>query len=277
MSRTDADGGVPEWVPQLGWLDLSDERRELIKGLYRLAAWVAKHRDLPVPAVSAFAHTPSRAGWSERCAVVDRVAAALGSAVRDEPGSRYGTRAWFGPVELVSAVYRDSVGPAAGADRAGGLPDVAGRGGWTAVSEAEFGEVIEPYGDVPDGGRLTYDDAGDGLVVFYLLNDALGESIAGGPLPLSARVDGAYGPVCYRLEPAAATVAGMLCDFHEHGGPCIEAAAGFERGIFVCAAHTASANRAHERGGVPDAGVAGRLGHSDVAAAAAVSGAGGSR
>lgn len=101
---TDADAGVPEWGPQIGWLDLSDERRELIKGLYQLAAWVAEHRELPLPAVDAHVFAGIGA-WDDTCAVVDRIAAALGAEAEDR-GTDYRVQSRLGPVKVWSASLR---------------------------------------------------------------------------------------------------------------------------------------------------------------------------
>jgi hypothetical protein len=138
-SMTDSGGSVPEWGPQIGWLDLSDERRELIKGLYRLAAWVADRPDLPVPRMEARVSTLDEATWDDQRAAVDRVAAALGvTAEYGAGGHHYTAESYFGPARFVAVAitaerlaaheaetsYRGSVqpDPQAAASAADGAP-----------------------------------------------------------------------------------------------------------------------------------------------------------
>ncbi len=100
-----ASGDGSDWLPGIGWLDMDPERVELIKGLYRLAGWVAEHRDVPVAKVEAWVHPPHGATWDEQCAAVDGVAGALGEEVEDVPGEAYSVQAQFGPVKVISATY----------------------------------------------------------------------------------------------------------------------------------------------------------------------------
>src|SRR6266508_3764457 len=144
-SMTDSQAGWPEWGPQIGWLDLSDERRELIKGLYRLAGWVADHPEVPLPKVAATVW-PGRGSpdtsWETVCARVDAVAVALGVEAVVRPGrgvlrGRGAVRAGGGQL------YRDHHAVASGARRAELVPrQRAGRraradvGGWCAMTRA---------------------------------------------------------------------------------------------------------------------------------------------
>jgi hypothetical protein len=73
-----------EWVPRFGMLEVSRERAELIRGLFELAAWVADHPELPLPDVHAAIY-PRRGRWDDERALVDRVAAGLGSVPEDRP------------------------------------------------------------------------------------------------------------------------------------------------------------------------------------------------
>ncbi len=125
MTSTDVTDGR-DWLPGLGWLDMDPERVALIKGLYQLTAWVAEHRDLPEPQDQARV-SPGLEGWQAECAVVDRVAGALGVTGEFRAGGgRYAAESWFGPVVVTSTAitadhmaahvaamsYADSVSPA---------------------------------------------------------------------------------------------------------------------------------------------------------------------
>jgi hypothetical protein len=88
-------------------LEVSPERAELIRGLFELAAFVADHAELPLPSVQASFFT-GRAGWQAQCAVVDRVATALGRAATDEPeNGRYTVDAGFGSVRVYSTAFTE--------------------------------------------------------------------------------------------------------------------------------------------------------------------------
>ncbi|WP_329481586.1 hypothetical protein OG555_05485 [Kribbella sp. NBC_01484] len=99
---TDAVQGGMEWVPRFGMLEVPRERAELIRGLFELAAWVADHPELPVPAVRAVVWPSSRnTDFSAACSEVDQVGAALG--VQPElRGGHYDVSTEFGPVEITS-------------------------------------------------------------------------------------------------------------------------------------------------------------------------------
>ncbi len=94
MSRDGAD-----WLPGLGWLDMDPERVELIKGLYQLAAWIAEHRDLPMPTPSAHIFA-ARFDYDSERALVDEVAPALGVSPQEAADGRYEMERFFGPIKL---------------------------------------------------------------------------------------------------------------------------------------------------------------------------------
>lgn len=103
---TEPDVEFADWAPRLGMLEMSDDRRALIWGLYRLAAWVADHPELPVPDVVA-KFWPRSDGWEAECAFVDRVAAGLGvTAPLEADGDFYEVKVSFGLVEVRAVAIR---------------------------------------------------------------------------------------------------------------------------------------------------------------------------
>ncbi|TCN36862.1 hypothetical protein EV644_11226 [Kribbella orskensis] len=95
---TDAGEKGTEWVPRFGMLEVPRERAELIRGLFELAAFVADHPEVPVPAVTAC--VPTRYdGWDAERSLVDDVADALGvEAEFRAGGGHYEAERLFGPV-----------------------------------------------------------------------------------------------------------------------------------------------------------------------------------
>lgn len=89
------------WVPRLGDPSIPEAHAELIRGLYRLAAWVADHPEVPAPRVDARVYASGGPGWDAECRFVDRVALALGVAPEYRAdGDHYTVGASFGPVNL---------------------------------------------------------------------------------------------------------------------------------------------------------------------------------
>jgi hypothetical protein len=82
-------------------LEVPSERAELIRGLFQLAAWVADHPELPVPAVRAVIWPVRRDEFSSACGEVDRVAAAFDVEPKLSNG-QYAMEAGFGPVDVGS-------------------------------------------------------------------------------------------------------------------------------------------------------------------------------
>jgi hypothetical protein len=121
-----------------------------------------------------------------------------------------------------------------------GLPHLGKRGHWVAVDVDEFDDVVTARGDVPDGGKVSYEWVNDACLVYNLHADACDEPLPGGDLPLTAELVTADGSRYYRIEPAAAAIATMRSERHVGGGPCLDAAAKFAGGLFVCAAHDAA-------------------------------------
>lgn len=94
------------WVPRLGDSTIPAGHAELIRGLYRLAAWVADHPEIRAPRVRATLNAATW-DWDEQCGLVDRAALALGA----EPELRLGDTAYvaesaFGPIAVTAAAVR---------------------------------------------------------------------------------------------------------------------------------------------------------------------------
>jgi hypothetical protein len=100
---TDAGEVGTEWVPRWGLVGVPRERAELIRGLFELAAWVADHPELPVPAVRALVWPRSGGGVAADCGQVDRAAAALEVEAAWRNG-QYVAERYLGPVEVTSFV-----------------------------------------------------------------------------------------------------------------------------------------------------------------------------
>jgi hypothetical protein len=107
-SMTDAVQGGTGWVPRLG-VEVSPERAELVRGLFKLAAWVVDHPELPLPWVQATVFPRHAVQYDEDPTdeglrgVVARVAAALGvSAEFTAGGTHYTADGGFGPIRVYS-------------------------------------------------------------------------------------------------------------------------------------------------------------------------------
>jgi hypothetical protein len=101
---TDAVTGGTEWVPVIGMLEeLPSEHAAVIRGLFELAAFVADHPELPVPAVRVVFWPPSRnEDFEAACREVDQVGAVLGIEPQLNNG-HYAVTTGFGPVEVTSS------------------------------------------------------------------------------------------------------------------------------------------------------------------------------
>ena len=132
MTDTAAEPGT--WVPRIGDPEVPAGHAELIRGLYRLAAWVADHPEIPTPYVTARVY-PGSDGWAAECRVVDDVADALGVGAQVRAGgTQYVAESRFGPVGVEAVTitaermarfhaehsYVGAVEPDADADRLAG-------------------------------------------------------------------------------------------------------------------------------------------------------------
>jgi hypothetical protein len=122
---TDAGQDGREWAPPFGMLEVPNERAELIRGLFELAAFVADHPELPLPYLDGGIF-PSGEDFAAEAAEVDRIAAMFGSAPEFRAGGgHYRAERMFGPVRVYALAttpendaayhahmsYRDNVQP----------------------------------------------------------------------------------------------------------------------------------------------------------------------
>ncbi|TCO43599.1 hypothetical protein EV646_112176 [Kribbella antiqua] len=108
---TDAVHGGTEWVPRFGMLEeLPSGHAAVIRGLFKLAAFVADHPELHVPSVRAVLWPPSRnEDFEAACREVDQVGAVLGAEPELNNG-HYAVTTGFGPVEVTSfAISSDTM------------------------------------------------------------------------------------------------------------------------------------------------------------------------
>jgi hypothetical protein len=99
-SMTDAVQTGTEWVPRFGMLEVPRERAELIRGLFDLAAFVADHREMPLPHLDGGIY-PRGEDFAAEAAEVDRIAGSLGTSAEFRAGGgQYRAERMFGPVRV---------------------------------------------------------------------------------------------------------------------------------------------------------------------------------
>ena len=107
----DAVQAGTEWVPRFGMLEVPQDRAELIRGLFELAAFVADHPELPLPQVNARFFTPALGSTASEAdqyraarTLVNEVAAALDVTAQEDDGE-YRIRTALGAVQVLSIAY----------------------------------------------------------------------------------------------------------------------------------------------------------------------------